>query len=146
MLGQRIANPFVACLSQARGIAFSSDFIVFSISTISQNLAGFGTFCDVFLTRRVRLSSDYARALPVLNPEAMDRTSLNYSFGNMEGETTSMSKTAKNAFSARASIKAETIIRIWLKDPRMWDDSSLAIRRNTEVDGEELVITGTFVN
>jgi hypothetical protein len=53
-----LPNPFVACSSQTRGIAFSPDFSVFPLSTISQDYAGFGTFCDIFVTRRGSLPAD----------------------------------------------------------------------------------------
>lgn len=120
--------------------------MIFAIVVIAIYLSFCGTVgpTDPDITPKSKsVTVDYARVLPVLNPEAMDITTLNWRFGNMEGGMADMSKTAENTFSAGAFIKTETRIRIWVNDPRMWNGSSLVVRRILKVDGQELVITGT---
>ena len=87
---------------------------------------------------------EYLRVQPVPLPEAMDDPTLNWEIESYSYNQ-NFTKTAEDSFTANGVlIKTETRIRIWVRDPRMWNGSSLQVRKIIKVDGQELVISLTY--
>jgi hypothetical protein len=88
---------------------------------------------------------EYLRVLPVPTPQAMDDPTLGWSYDSNQGGASNMTKIAEDSFSVSGiSIMTETKIRIWVRDPRMWNGTSLEVCKTLKIDGQELEVGSIY--
>jgi len=116
--------------------------IVFAIIAMAVLFMSCGTVGPTDPDRIPKASSvrvDYLRVLPVPTPQAMDDPTLGWSYDPYQGGASNMTKIAEDSFSVSGiSIMTETKIRIWVRDPRMWNGTSLEVCKALKIDGQEL--------
>ena len=124
--------------------------IVFAVILIAMSFFA----CDIFTTSKIgkdtkpkpkTVTVDYARVLPVPNPNGMDAPGLNWSYDPYQGGVIIMTKAAEDNFTASGvSIMTETRITIFVIDGRMYNGSTAKVCKTLKIDGQELEIGSTY--
>jgi hypothetical protein len=87
----------------------------------------------------------YVRVQPIPYPEGGGNLSAEWTFGSLQGGSALMSPTSEdNTFTASAAIKTETIITIYVVDPKEWNGSTCWVCKYIYIDGHELVTSQTY--